>query len=181
VIVALLWVLGIVAVEALARRLVHSRAQAWLIAYAILLVAALLAGGGLASHNGSRLLLLVGIPVALVGYQVGRLVLGDKPKDPPRDSYWMDAFSVGLLVPIVEELTWGARVETEIGIALTAVLFAGKHIVIDRRWKRFLGLAFVWAGLGLVRQDQAIFALILHIAINQGGVALGHGSRKDQF
>lgn len=175
------WAVGITAVELVARRLIVSRAVAWLAAYGLLLVVAVAAGGGLAHHNGSAVEAIAGLVLVAGGYQSGRALLKDRPNEAPKDSVWLDLVSVGVLVPVVEEMTWGARVEPQLGIYVTALLFATKHVVIDHRWRRFIGLALFWIGLGLVRSDWTWIALIAHVTANMTGVAIGHHTEKDQF
>jgi hypothetical protein len=177
---ALVWAVGIVGVEFLARHFFSSRARAWLAAYGSLLVVVLLTGAELGGAEQVGFLWL-GVVLALVGYPLGRALFRDKPHAAPSDSWPLDALSVGLLVPVAEELLWGAKVEPTAGVLLTAGLFALKHVVIDGRWKRVLGLALFWLGLSMVRADHASVALVLHVAVNQAGVALGHKTKKDQF
>jgi hypothetical protein len=81
----------------------------------------------------------------------------------------------------VEELTWGRLVEPALGVPVTAALFAAKHVVIDGKWRRTLGLAAFWVGLGMVRSRSPKLALGLHMAVNASGVVLGHLNRRDAF
>jgi len=80
-----------------------------------------------------------------------------------------------------EELVWGRQVEPRIGVAPTALLFAAKHVALDGRWRRGLGLALFWTGLGLVRSRSPRLAAAIHVATNAGGVLLGHSTGRDQF
>jgi hypothetical protein len=80
-----------------------------------------------------------------------------------------------------EELSWGAIVEPSIGPAATSTLFAAKHVVIDGRWRRALGLALFWAGLAVLRRRSRPVALAAHVAANATAVALGHLSGADRF
>jgi hypothetical protein len=77
-------------------------------------------------------------------------------------------------------MAWG-RVERDAGIPATALLFAAKHVVIDRRWRRFLGLAIFWAGLGLIRGRSETLALVIHVTANGAGVVLGRAAGRDNF
>ena len=61
------------------------------------------------------------------------------------------------------------------------LLFAAKHVVIDGRWRRFLGLALFWLGLGALRRRSRALALGVHVACNGGGVVLGHITQQDRF
>ncbi|HEY8797828.1 MAG TPA: hypothetical protein VIO85_08190 [Candidatus Dormibacteraeota bacterium] len=86
----------------------------------------------------------------------------------------------GVIAP-VEEITWGGLVEPALGIPVTAALFAAKHVVIDGKWRRTVGLAAFWVGLGLVRSRSPKLALGLHMAVNASGVLLGHLRSQDSF
>jgi len=86
----------------------------------------------------------------------------------------------GVIAP-VEEITWGGLVEPALGIPVTAALFAAKHVVIDGKWRRTVGLASFWVGLGLVRSRSPKLALGLHMAVNASGVLLGHLRSQDSF
>jgi hypothetical protein len=81
----------------------------------------------------------------------------------------------------VEELLWGAVVGPEIGFLATAGFFAVKHPLVDRRWRRVLGLFLFWIGLSQVRMYSSPLALVLHVAANAGGVIIGHRQNLDQF
>lgn len=74
------------------------------------------------------------------GYPLGRGLLGDAPSGVPSDPLSLELAATGVIVPAVEEAIWGPRVEPRIGIARTAALFAAKHVVVDGRWRRGLGL-----------------------------------------
>lgn len=67
------------------------------------------------------------------------------------------------------------------GIAWTGLFFTLKHVLLDRRWRRSLGLFSFWYGLGLLRRRSPRLALAVHIACNAGGVAIGHLIHRDQF
>ncbi len=176
------WVVLITCAEGISRRLIKSRAKAWLAAYAALLIVCFATGLGLASkETNSAFVLLAGITLSLCGYQFGRALLKDKATAEPQDSLLLDFASVGLLIPIVEEFTWGAHVEPSLGILITGLLFSAKHVVIDRRWQRGLGLAGFWWGLGLVRAFTPVGALVLHVFLNVTGVLIGHKKKLDQF
>lgn len=86
----------------------------------------------------------------------------------------------GAVAP-VEEAIWGSLVQPAAGVAATSALFAAKHVVVDGRWRRSLGLALFGLGLGLLRERSRRLALLVHVACNAGGVALGHLTDRDQF
>lgn len=178
---AAVWVLAVVAVEGGARRAIASRARAWIASYVLLGASVVIAGAHLRREGDAFAPVWLGVALALVGYPVGRALLADRPQSAPEDRLWWELPAVGVMVPVVEELIWGGRVEAAYGVAATSALFAAKHVVIDRRWRRFLGLAVFWAGLGVVRAVHPLPALLLHVAANSGGVVLGHATRKDQF
>ncbi len=93
----------------------------------------------------------VGVALTLGGYQVGRMILGDRPDRPPAESKTLELVALAGVVAPVEELLWGAVVGPEIGFLATAGLFAVKHPLVDGRWRRVLGLFLFWIGLSLVR------------------------------
>jgi hypothetical protein len=124
---------------------------------------------------------LVWHPLVLAGYPLGCTVLRHQPSGPPPDPFLVELAAVAALVAPVEELTWGRLVEPALGIPVTAALFAAKHVVIDGKWRRAVGLAAFWVGLGLVRSRSPNLALGLHLAVNASGVALGHLNRRDAF
>jgi hypothetical protein len=72
-------------------------------------------------------------------------------------------------------------VEPSLGRAATSTLFAAKHVVIDGRWRRALGLALFWSGLSLLRRRSCRLALAAHVAANATAVAVGHLSGADRF
>jgi hypothetical protein len=82
---------------------------------------------------------------------------------------------------VTEELVWGHQVEPVVGAPATATFFALKHVFIDRRWRRMLGLALFWSGLALVRRQSPRVALSVHLAANAVGIAAGHWLDQDQF
>jgi hypothetical protein len=98
---AVAWAAGITAVEAVARRRVASRAQAWLIAYGGLAAAAVILGTRRRRMRarGSAAGLLVGIPLAVFGYPLGLELLGSRPMNPPTRSGWSCSLSRVLLRP----------------------------------------------------------------------------------
>src|ERR1700730_12650348 len=85
------------------------------------------------------------------------------------------------VVAVTEELTWGAIVEPELGPAATAALFGAKHVVIDGRWRRGLGLYAFWMGLAAQRRRWPVAAMLVHAALNGAGVVQGHVSGRDRF
>jgi membrane protease YdiL (CAAX protease family) len=121
--------------------------------------------------------------LTLAGYPIGRALLGDSPlaASAPRDSLAAELAALGIVVPVAEELVWGGLVEGELGVPVTSLLFAVKHAAIDGRWRRSLGLALFWAGLGMVRRTSPPRALGLHVAGNTTAVVLGHAMARDQF
>ena len=121
------------------------------------------------------------IPLVLAGYPLGCAVLRHKPSGPPLDPFPLELAAVAGVIAPAEELTWGGLVEPALGIPLTAALFAVKHVVIDGKWRRVLGLSVFWVGLGLVRSRSPRLALGLHIAVSASGVLLGHLNRQDSF
>ena len=173
--------MAVTAVEAAARGRLRSRARAWVVAYAVV---ATVAGAARPRLRRSRRLpaaLWAGIPLVIAGYQAGRALAGDRPTGPPPEPAWLELVALAAVVAPAEELTWGGQVEPRLGVAATAVLFALKHVAIDRRWRRAPGLAFFWLGLGLVRSRSHRLALAMHVIANAGGVLLGHASGRDSF
>jgi membrane protease YdiL (CAAX protease family) len=85
------------------------------------------------------------------------------------------------MVAPVEEAVWGALVQPAIGLTAASAMFATKHPLIDGRWRRTLGLGLFGLGLGLLRERSRKLALVVHVACNAGGVALGHLTGRDQF
>lgn len=177
---AVAWGCAVVAAEALARGVVRSRSAAWIASYGVLWM---VAGRRRPPRTGAdgRAGTAVGVALSLVGYPLGRRVLGDAPSGPPPDPLLLELAALGVLVPAVEEAIWGARVEPEIGLAGTAALFAAKHVALDRRWRRALGLGAFWIGLGLLRRRQPGVAAGVHHACNAGAVLLGHATGRDRF
>jgi len=164
------------------RRRVRSRSKAWLIAYPLLAGAATLGTTQRARRSrGAWPWLWLGVPLALGGYTLGCALLGHRPSEPPPDPAALETAALAGVVAPAEELIWGRLVEPRLGIPLTALLFAAKHVAIDRRWRRAAGLASFWVGLGLVRRRSAQLALVLHVTANASGVALGHLLSRDQF
>ncbi|HEY1456787.1 MAG TPA: hypothetical protein VGG31_09835 [Candidatus Dormibacteraeota bacterium] len=131
--------------------------------------------------GAGRRLLWIGVPLALTGYPLGCAMLGHRPPGRPSAGAGAEILALAAVVAPAEELTWGVQVERRLGVLPTAVLFAGKHVAIDGRWRRGLGLALFWVGLGLVRRRSPALALGLHIAANAGGVMLGHATGTDRF
>jgi hypothetical protein len=180
VIHAVAWGFAVAAAEALARGAIRSRSAAWTISYGALW---LVAGRPRAPTTGSggRTGVAVGLALSLVGYPLGRRLLGDTPSGPPPDPLPVELAALGVVVPAVEEAIWGARVEPEIGVAGSAALFAAKHVALDGRWRRALGLGALWVGLGLLRRRSPGLAAGVHHACNAGGVLLGHATGRDRF
>jgi hypothetical protein len=174
----LAWAGLITGVEWLARRPPRRRSQAWLLAYGALGGLALLSGARLAPRSGG--LSLPGLTLATIGYPLGRRVMGDVSTDAPSEHLALELAALGV-VAITEELTWGAIVEPELGPAATAALFAAKHVVIDGRWRRGLGLFAFWLGLAAQRRRWPVAAMLVHVALNGAGVVQGHVSGRDRF
>jgi hypothetical protein len=152
-----------------------------LTAYPLLAAAALRDRAPRTRRDGGSLALLIGVPLALVGYPLGCSLLGHKSTARPADSPALELVALAGVVAPVEELTWGRRVEPRLGIPITAALFAAKHVVIDGKWRRAAGLALFWVGLGLIRRRSPRMALGVHVAANASGVLLGHMKGRDQF
>jgi membrane protease YdiL (CAAX protease family) len=153
-----------------------------LIAYPLLAATATIESAPQArTGRGAWPWLWLGIPIALVGYPIGCALLGHKPYQAPPDSLSLETVALAGVVAPVEELTWGRQVEPRLGIALTAALFAAKHVVIDGKWRRVAGLALFWIGLGLVRRRSPMLALGVHMTANASGVLLGHLAGRDSF
>ena len=158
-----------------------SRSRAWLGAYSVLGVAALVMGIPKSRRDGPSAALWLGVPLVLAGYPLGCAVLRHKPSGPPPDPLPMELAAVAGVIAPVEELTWGGLVEPALGVPVTAILFAAKHVVIDGKWRRAVGLSAFWVGLGLVRSRSPKLALGLHMVANASGVLLGHLNRQDSF
>ncbi len=185
---ALTWAAGVAGAEAVARAVVPSRAQAWIVSYgAMALVSGPSSGdprGGTPREeagNNDLTRTVIGLGLSLFGYSLGRRILGDSERAAPSDGLVLDLLALGIVVPLTEEKVWGTKVEPTFGIATTAALFALKHVAIDGRARRVLGLAAFWAGLGLVRERSPRAAALLHCACNTGAVLRGHVTGRDQF
>lgn len=124
---------------------------------------------------------MAGLALATAGYQVGRLLLRDHPTGPPPEALWLETLALAGAVAPAEELAWGALVQPALGVTATSALFAAKHVAVDGRWRRSLGLALFGLGLGILRRRSRNLALLVHVACNAGGVALGHITGRDQF
>ena len=172
------WAGLITGAEWLTLRPPRRRSQAWLLAYGALGGLALLSGGRLAPRSGS--LSLAGLTLAAIGYPLGRRVMGDHSSDAPPQHLALELAALEV-VAITEELTWGAIVEPELGPAVTATLFAAKHVLIDGRWRRGLGLFAFWLGLSAQRRRWPVAAMLVHAALNGAGVVQGHVSGRDRF
>jgi predicted lysophospholipase L1 biosynthesis ABC-type transport system permease subunit len=172
------WAGLITGTEWLARRALRSRSQAWLFAYGAL--------GGLVWLSGARLrartarFSVAGVTLATIGYPLGRRVLGDRPSASPAEGFALELVALDV-VAFTEELTWGAIVEPVLGPAVTATLFASKHVLIDGRWRRGPGLFAFWMGLAAQRRRWPAAALVLHGLLNAAGVVQGHVSGRDRF
>jgi hypothetical protein len=152
-----------------------------LTAYPLLGAAALIDRAPRVRRDGGPLALLIGIPLVLAGYPLGCALMGHKPYQPPADGPALELVALAGVVAPVEEMTWGRLVEPRLGVPVTAALFAAKHVLIDRRWRRAAGLALFWVGLGLVRSRSPKLALGLHVTANASGVLLGHRQGQDAF
>ncbi len=165
----------------IARKRSRSRSRAWLTAYPALGAAAGIDRAPRRRRGGGLPAMLVGVPLALVGYQLGCALFGHKPYQSPPDSMAIELLALAGVVAPVEELTWGRLVEPRLGIPVTATLFAIKHVVIDGKWRRAGGLAIFWVGLAMVRRRSPKVALGLHVAANATGVVMGHLTGRDLF
>jgi hypothetical protein len=178
------WAAAIAIAERTVRAAIPSRSRAWILTYAGVVAAA---GVRLASvprrrrGMGGRAELLGGLGLAVAGYPAGRWLLGDRPDGPPPEPALREAFALGAIVAPAEELAWGALVEPVFGARATGILFAGKHVLVDGRWKRAPGLASFWWGLAVLRRRSRTLALAVHVALNLGGVLLGHATQRDRF
>lgn len=81
----------------------------------------------------------------------------------------------GVAVPIAEEQVWRGIIQTEfvaswgavVGILLTAVLFALKHVVIDLSLSRVTTLIVLGLVLGVVRHRyRTVSSIITHLGMN---------------
>lgn len=177
---ALAWAGALTAAEILARGSFRSRSAAWIASYGALWV---FAGPRRAPSRvaGSRTGVALGLILSLGGYSLGRRLLGDTPSGPPPDPLPLELAALGVVVPAVEEAIWGTRVEPKIGVAGTAALFAAKHVVVDGRWRRSLGLGAFWVGLGLLRLRSPGLSAAVHHICNAGAVVAGHATGRDRF
>jgi len=177
------WVVAVVVSERIARSAVTSRSRGLLLAYLSLGAVTLLSEVDRSSRtvDGSRGTVVAGLALTFSGYQLGRALLSDRPDVPPSESLAADTVALGIVVPVVEEAIWGARVEPIIGITATSLAFALKHSLVDGRWRRTLGLAAFWTGLALLRRRSRATALAAHVAANVGAVVLGHATGRDRF
>src|ERR671918_550983 len=117
---AVRWAATVTFVEAAARRIIPSRARAWLVAYSALgLVARWSRPRRRVPRRGSP---LPGAVVAVAGYPLGRALLGDHPVIPPPDSAGIELAALGGTLAAAEELIWGGLVEPELGMGVTSVL-----------------------------------------------------------
>ncbi|MDQ3641707.1 MAG: hypothetical protein M3450_09710 [Actinomycetota bacterium] len=177
---ALAWAGATTAAEALARGLFRGRSAAWIASYGALWIVARrprdVSRAGL-----SRGAAVLGLALSLGGYPLGRRLLQDAPSTAPPDSLVLELASLGVVVPAAEEAIWGTRVEPTLGVGGTAALFAAKHVVVDGRWRRGLGLAAFWTGLGLLRRRSPGFAAVLHHTCNAAAVLAGHLTGRDRF
>lgn len=167
--------------EAAGRRLARGRAAGWLLAYPLLAAAGWRALPASRRSRTDAPALLAGLLLAAAGYPLGCRLLGHRWSGRPPDPLWVEMLALAGVVAPVEELVWGRQVEGRLGIAVTAPLFAAKHVAIDGRWRRAGGLALFWVGLGTVRRRSRRAALGIHILANASGVALGHLSGRDHF
>lgn len=174
----LAWAGLITGAEWLARRPPRGRSQAWFLAYGALGGLALLSGARLAPRSGG--LSLPGLTLATIGYPLGRRVMGDQSTEAPPQHLALELAALGV-VAISEELTWGAIVEPELGPAATAALFAAKHVLIDGRWRRGLGLFAFWLGLAAQRRRWPLATMLVHAALNGAAVVQGHVFGRDRF
>ena len=182
------WATGVAGAEASARAVMPSRAVAWIVSYGTLAFASGrssrdLRGGapGLVADDPRWGRTAIGVGLSLVGYPLGRRILGDSAEAAPVDPLVLDLLALGIVVPLAEEKVWGTKVEPDLGIAATSILFALKHVAIDGRARRTVGLAAFWIGLGFVRERSPRAAALLHCACNTGAVLWGHATGRDQF
>ncbi len=181
---AVCWATAVVLGERQARRTVGTRAGALLAVYAALGIAAaspVTGGPASTTKHGRSGTLALGLGLTFGGYQLGRWLLDDRSGNEPPDSLALELVSLGVVVPLAEELIWGARVEPAVGLAATSAVFAVKHPVVDRRWRRTLGLGLFWTGLGLLRRRSRSAAAVAHVSANAGAVLLGHLTGRDRF
>lgn len=177
---ALAWAGAVTAAEVFARGSLRSRSAAWIASYGALWI---VAGRWRIPSRvpGSRRAAALGLALSLGGYPLGRRLLGDAPSGAPPDRLPLELAALGVVVPAVEEAIWGARVEPRIGVAGTAALFAAKHVIVDRRWRRGPGLGAFWAGLGLLRMRSPGLSAAVHHICNIASVVVGHLTGRDRF
>jgi hypothetical protein len=175
-----LWAGAVTASERAARRLLNSRTAALAVVYASLIVAASRVQRPI-TDGSLPTLPPVAIALVVAGYPLGRALAGDVLPGPPRDGVVKELLTLGGVVPFAEELVWGRRIERDLGIGATSLLFALKHGLVDGRWRRAPGLVAFWTGLGLIRRRSLRAALALHVCANIAGVLMGHAVGRDQF
>ena len=175
---AIAWAGLITGAERWARRRLRGRSQAWLLAYGALAGVALLGGTRLGPR--SRGLSLRGLSLAAIGYPLGQRLMGDDRSDAPPQQLALELMALEV-VAVTEELTWGAIVEPALGPAATATLFAARHVVVDGRWRRGLGLFAFWMGLAMQRRRWPAATLLVHAMLNAAGVIQGHVTGRDRF
>jgi hypothetical protein len=171
-------------VERSARSTTRRRSTGWILAYAGVALAAWWRSDRVLSRTndgGSPRPLALGGALAVAGYPVGRRLLGDRPEDPPPEPFAREALALAAVVAPAEELAWGSVVEPALGVVATSVLFAAKHVAVDGRWRRSLGLALFWGGLGLLRRRSRTLASFVHAGLNLAGVVQGHLTGRDRF
>ena len=168
--------------ERLVRTVSPSRSMGLLATYVPLGIAAAARGRAPSEGRpGSASEAVVGLSLAFGGYQVGRWLLDDVPDQEPPDAFVPELVTLGVVVPLAEEAIWASRVEPRFGVVATAAAFATKHPIVDRRWRRTLGLALFWTGLGLIRRRTRRGAALAHVVANSGAAVLGHLTRRDRF
>lgn len=91
----------------------------------------------------------------------------------------------GAFVPIVEEFAWRGYIQTTLtdalgvrgGIGATALLFAGKHMLVDLSFNRSVTLLLGGLALGMIRQWKGTTAsTIAHIVLNLVATAMAVAS-----
>jgi membrane protease YdiL (CAAX protease family) len=91
-------------------------------------------------------------------------------------------FVNGIFVPIAEEYLWRGIVQaylvrflpSSFAIAITAILFSFKHVLVDASWGRFLTLISFGIICGIVaKQDNWKRSASLHIFINTMATVMG--------
>ena len=90
------------------------------------------------------------------------------------------ALAHGVVAPVTEELAWRGVVQTAlveswgptVGIAVTAVLFTAKHVVLDASLARLPTVLVLAVALGLVRHRWGTTAsTVVHAVVNLTSVA----------